>query len=164
MVVVICLHEDMHVGATDIVAATTVWAMTALLKNPRVMKKVQEEIRNLGGRKDFLNEDEIRKFPYFKAASTCTTTYPDVFFPERFLDNTIDFRGLDFELIHLVLVVKCVLEYARSSLDLTLANILNSFDWELPAGTTKKEIDTEMLPGLTQHKKNHLNVLAKCQI
>ncbi|KAL9303268.1 hypothetical protein ACSQ67_020531 [Phaseolus vulgaris] len=40
--------------------------MTALLKNPRVMKKVQEELRNLGNENDFLHEDDIQKLPYLK--------------------------------------------------------------------------------------------------
>ena len=201
----------MLVAATDTTAATTVWAMTALLKNPRVMKKVQEEIRTLGGKKDFLDEDDIQKFPYFKAViketlrlylpapllaqretnEACiidgyeipakTIVYvnawaihrdpkawkdPDEFLPERFLDNTIDFRGQDFELIPFGAGRRICpgMPMAIASLDLILANLLNSFDWELPAGMTKEDIDTEMLPGLTQHKKNPLYVLAKSRI
>ncbi|XP_020235879.1 cytochrome P450 83B1 [Cajanus cajan] len=202
---------DMLVAATDTTAATTVWAMIALLKNPRVMKKVQEEIRSLGGKKEFLEEDDIQKFPYFKAMikeilrlhlpapllvqretnEACiidgykipakTIVYvnawaihrdpevwkdPEEFLPERFLDNTIDFRGLDFELIPFGAGRRICpgMPMAIASLDLILANLLNSFDWELPEGMEKEDIDTEMLPGLTQHKKNPLYVLAKCSI
>ena len=36
--------------------------MTALIKNPRVMKNVQEEVRNFGGQKDFLEEEIIYEF------------------------------------------------------------------------------------------------------
>ncbi|XLR11817.1 hypothetical protein S83_039755 [Arachis hypogaea] len=61
------LFMDILVAGTDTTAATTVWAMTALIKNPRVMKKVQEEIRNFGGQKDFLEEENIQKCIYFKA-------------------------------------------------------------------------------------------------
>ncbi|KAG5053853.1 hypothetical protein JHK85_006363 [Glycine max] len=203
---------DMLVGATDTATAMTVWAMTALLKNPRVMKKVQEEIRNLGGKKDFLGEeDDIQKFPYFKAVlkevmrlhlpapllapretnEACiidgyeipakTIVYvnawaihrdpkawkdPEEFLPERFLDNTIDFRGQDFELIPFGAGRRICpgVSMATATLDLILANLLNSFDWDLPAGMKKEDIDTEVLPGLAQHKKNPLCVLAKCQI
>ncbi|KAL2658496.1 hypothetical protein GLYMA_03G030600v4 [Glycine max] len=202
---------DMLVAATDTTSTTTVWAMVALLKNPRVMKKVQEEIRTLGGKKDFLDEDDIQKFPYFKAViketlrlylpapllvqretnEACiidgyeipakTIVYvnawaihrdpkvwkdPDEFLPERFLDNTIDFRGQDFELIPFGAGRRICpgMPMAIASLDLILANLLNSFNWELPAGMTKEDIDTEMLPGLSQHKKNPLYVLAKCRI
>ncbi|KAH1256325.1 Cytochrome P450 83B1 [Glycine max] len=197
-------EDDMLVGATDTATAMTVWAMTALLKNSRVMKKVQEEIRNLGGKKDFLGEeDDIQKFPYFKAVlkevmrlhlpapllspretnEACiidgyeipakTIVYvnawaihrdpkawkdPEEFLPERFLDNTIDFRGQDFELIPFGAGRRICpgVSMATATLDLILANLLNSFDWDLPAGMKKEDIDTEVLPGLAQHKKNPL--------
>ena len=42
--------------------------MTALIKNPRVMKKLQEEVRKFGGgEKELLDEDDVQKFPYLKA-------------------------------------------------------------------------------------------------
>ncbi|XP_068479636.1 cytochrome P450 71A1-like [Phaseolus vulgaris] len=203
--------QDMLVAATDTTAATTVWAMTALLHNPRVMKKVQEEIRTLGGKKEFLEEDDIEKFPYLKAVikevfrryppapllvaretnKACmigsyeipakTIVFvnawaihrdpeswkdPEEFLPERFLDSTVDFHGHDFELIPFGAGRRICpgIPMAVASLNLILANILNSFDWELPEGVRKEDIDTEMLPGLAQHKKNPLYVLAKPRI
>lgn len=201
----------MLVAATDTTAATTIWAMTLLLKNPRVMKKVQEEIRNLAGERDFLYEDDIQKLPYFKAViketlrlhlpapllvhretnEACilegyeipakTIVYvnawtihrdpnswkdPDEFLPERFLDNATDFRGQDFEFIPFGAGRRICpgMTMAIASLDLIIANLLRSFDWELPVGMKKEDIDTEMLPGITQQKKNPLCVLAKVRI
>jgi len=201
----------MLVGATDTTSATTVWAMTALLKNPRVMKKVQEELRNLGNENDFLHEDDIQKLPYLKAViketlrlhlpapllvqretnEPCilegyeipakTIVYvnawaihrdpntwkdPEEFLPERFLDSTIDFRGQDFEFIPFGAGRRICpgILMAIASLDLILANLLRSFDWELPPGMRKEDIDTEVLPGITQHKKNPLYVLAKFRV
>ena len=55
-----------------------------------------------------------------------------------------------------------MLNMAFAALDLILANLLYSFDWELPQGMKKEDIDTEVLPGVTQHKKNPLCVVAKC--
>lgn len=200
--------QDMLVASTDTTAATTVWAMTALLKNPRVLKKVQEEIRTLGGKKEFLEEDDIEKFPYFNAVKkevmrlypaapllvaretneACriggyeiparTIGYvnawaihrdpeswkdPEEFLPERFLDSSVDFYGQDFELIPFGAGRRICpgIPMAVASVNLILANLLNSFDWELPAGVTKEDIDTEKLPGLTQHKKNPLYILPK---
>ncbi|RVX15072.1 Cytochrome P450 71B20 [Vitis vinifera] len=54
-------------GGTDTGAATVIWAMTALMKNPRVMKKAQEEVRNTFGKKGFIGEDDVEKLPYLKA-------------------------------------------------------------------------------------------------
>ncbi|XP_019443227.1 PREDICTED: cytochrome P450 71A1-like [Lupinus angustifolius] len=59
---------DIFTAGTDTVAATIIWAMTALLKNPKEMKRVQEEIRQLLGDTDFINEDDIQRLPYLKAA------------------------------------------------------------------------------------------------
>ncbi|KAG5053851.1 hypothetical protein JHK85_006361 [Glycine max] len=47
------LLMNILLGATETTALTTLWAMTELLKNPSVMKKVQEEISSLSGQKAF---------------------------------------------------------------------------------------------------------------
>ncbi|XP_045792381.1 cytochrome P450 71A1-like [Trifolium pratense] len=57
---------NIFLAGTDTSAATVVWAMTALMNNPRVMNKVQMEIKNLYEDKDFINEDDIEKLPYLK--------------------------------------------------------------------------------------------------
>jgi cytochrome P450 len=201
----------MLVAATDTTSATSVWAMTTLIKNPRVMKKLQEEIRNTGVKKDFLDEDDIQNFPYFKAVikeilrlhlpapllvpresrEKCiisgydipakTIVYvnawaiqrdhniwknPEKFYPERFLENSINFIGQDFELIPFGAGRRICpgMSMAAASLDLILANLLYSFDWKLPHGFVKEDIDTEMLPGITQHKKNPLYLVANIHI
>ncbi|KAL5780648.1 hypothetical protein ACOSQ2_011385 [Xanthoceras sorbifolium] len=41
--------------------------MTYLMKYPREMIKVQEEVRNLIGGKGFVDEDDVQKLPYLKA-------------------------------------------------------------------------------------------------
>ncbi|OIW00957.1 hypothetical protein TanjilG_10035 [Lupinus angustifolius] len=199
---------DIIVASTDTTAATIVWAMTALIKNPRVMNKVQEEIRKFEGEKDFIDEDDIQKFPYFKAVmketlrlhlpapllvpreanENCiingyqikakTIVYvnawaihrdpeawkdPQEFYPERFLDSAIDFQGQDFELIPFGAGRRVCpgLPMAIPALDLILANLLYSFNWELPPGIVKEDIDLEVSPGLTQHKKIPLCLYAK---
>ncbi|KAH9718036.1 cytochrome P450 83B1 [Citrus sinensis] len=59
---------NIFVAGTDTSAATLVWAMTYLMKHPRVMKKVQEEIRSLvGGKKSFVDEDDVQELHYHKA-------------------------------------------------------------------------------------------------
>ncbi|KAL5780627.1 hypothetical protein ACOSQ2_011364 [Xanthoceras sorbifolium] len=40
--------------------------MTYLMKHPRAMIKVQEEVRNLIGAKGFVDEDDVRKLPHLK--------------------------------------------------------------------------------------------------
>ena len=60
----------MLVAATDTTAATSVWIMTGLMKNPRVMRKAQEEVRSLYGKKEFIDEEDIQKLVYLKAVIT----------------------------------------------------------------------------------------------
>ncbi|XP_026442035.1 cytochrome P450 71B34-like [Papaver somniferum] len=86
---------------------------------------------------------------------------PDEFFPERFIDNSMDFRGQFFEFlpfgggrrgcpgIHMGL----------STVDLALANLLYSFDWELPKGMKKEDINMDESSGLALHKKSALHLV-----
>ncbi|XP_047978368.1 6,7,8-trihydroxycoumarin synthase-like [Salvia hispanica] len=45
----------------------TIWTMTALMKAPKVMEKLQHEIRSLVGQKGKVDEDDLPKLPYLKA-------------------------------------------------------------------------------------------------
>ncbi|KAL5095834.1 hypothetical protein RYX36_000161 [Vicia faba] len=198
---------NLLVAATDTSAATSVWVMTALMKNPRAMKKAQEEIRNICGKKEFIDEDDIQKLVYLKAVIKETLRYyppvplapreanksfilngykiepktlvyvniwaihrdpetwkdPDEFYPERFLNNDVDFKGLDFELIPFGGGRRICpgIPMAIAMQEMVTANLLNSFDWEMPEGMRKEDIDIEGLPGLARHKKNHLCLVAK---
>ena len=46
----------------------------------------------------------------------------------------------------------------KGAVELALANILHSFDWELPPGVKKEDIDTDALPGITMCKKIDLRL------
>ncbi|KAJ9177702.1 hypothetical protein P3X46_012892 [Hevea brasiliensis] len=59
--------QNIFFGGTNTIAATVIWAMTFLMKNPIKMKKAQEEVRRIAGKKGFINEDEIQKLSYLKA-------------------------------------------------------------------------------------------------
>ncbi|XP_028086738.1 cytochrome P450 71A1-like [Camellia sinensis] len=199
---------NIFIAGTDTSAATLVWAMTALMKNPKVMKRVQDEIRNLIGEKGFVSEDDLQKLPYLKAIVKETlrlypaapllvpreTTQtiklegyeippktlvyvnawaigrdpeawdnPEEFLPERFLGSAIDFKGQHFELVPFGAGRRgCPGIYMGAvTVELTLANLLYSFDWELPNGMKKEDLDTEVMPGITMHKKNALYLVAR---
>ncbi|PIA51583.1 hypothetical protein AQUCO_01100440v1 [Aquilegia coerulea] len=57
---------NVFLGGVDTAAITMVWGMTELARNPKVMKKVQEEIRNCVGNKGMVEESDIDKLEYFK--------------------------------------------------------------------------------------------------
>lgn len=88
---------------------------------------------------------------------------PNEFIPERFLEKQIDFRGQDFELIPFGMGRRgCPgITMGLTTLELILSNLLNFFDWELPHGVKREDIDTEVLPGIAMHKKNALCLVPK---
>uniref|UniRef100_A0A7N0VLC8 Cytochrome P450 n=1 Tax=Kalanchoe fedtschenkoi TaxID=63787 RepID=A0A7N0VLC8_KALFE len=57
---------DVFLGGIDTGAITLVWALAELVKNPEVMKKVQDEIRHWTSGKDRLTEKDIDNLKYFK--------------------------------------------------------------------------------------------------
>ncbi|TMW82257.1 hypothetical protein EJD97_006400 [Solanum chilense] len=73
------LLMNVLVAGSDTSAAGVVWTMTALMKNPKAMKKVQQEIRESIGNKGIVNEDDVQNMPYFKAVIKETfRLYPPV--------------------------------------------------------------------------------------
>ncbi|KAM3327268.1 6,7,8-trihydroxycoumarin synthase [Capsicum chacoense] len=199
---------NVFVAGSDPSAAAIVWAMTALIKNPKVMKKVQNEIRETIGDKGTVNEDDIRNMSYFKAVIKETFRLyppspllipresmekstlegykipprtiihvnswaiardpeiwenPEEFIPERFLNSDIDFKGQNYELIPFGEGRRrCPgMTLGVAVMELALSNLLYAFDWELPSGLKKEDIDTDVRPGTTMHKKNELCLVPK---
>ncbi|XP_076947555.1 6,7,8-trihydroxycoumarin synthase-like [Bidens hawaiensis] len=199
---------DVLVAGTDTSAATVVWAMTSLIKNPNVMRKAQQEVRNVIGNNGEIDEDGLSKLSYLKAViketlrlyppapllvpretreDTIIHGYkikqkslvyinawaigrdpkswdnPEEFNPERFLGGCdIDFKGNDFELIPFGAGRRICpgMSVGVVIVELLLANLLYWFDWGLPDGTTKEDIDFDAMSGITMHKRNELCLLA----
>jgi cytochrome P450 len=80
---------------------------------------------------------------------------PEVFLPERFMDNEIDAKGQNFELLPFGSGRRiCPGMYMGTTMvEFGLANMLSQFDWELPEGMKVEDIDMEESPGLTVGKK-----------
>uniref|UniRef100_A0A0D9VW13 Cytochrome P450 n=1 Tax=Leersia perrieri TaxID=77586 RepID=A0A0D9VW13_9ORYZ len=72
-----------------------------------------------------------------------------VFRPERFENNTIDFRGADFEFLPFGAV-------GLANTELALASLLYHFDWQLPGGIKSEELDMSEVFGITVRRKSKL--------
>lgn len=179
------------------------------MKNPKTMKKVQDEIRSLIGKRGFVDEDDIQQLPYLKAVvkemmrlqptvpllvpretvHKCTLGEYEIaektlvyvnawaigrdpeawekpleFHPERFLDTCIDMKGQDYELIPFGAGRRICpgIFMGIANVELSLANLLYKFDWEMPDGMKREDIDTDnVLPGIAVHKREHLCLMAK---
>ncbi|KAI3504740.1 hypothetical protein L1887_26431 [Cichorium endivia] len=58
---------DIFLAGTETSASGVVWAMTLLIKNPKALKRVQEEVRNAVGNKGKIDEEDLQKLDYLKA-------------------------------------------------------------------------------------------------
>ncbi|EEF39163.1 cytochrome P450, putative [Ricinus communis] len=160
-------------------ATTLVWAMSELIRNPRVIEKAQTEIRNCIGDKRKVCESKIEKFEYLKlilketlrlhppgplvvpretmtqfsingydvhpktriqvnvwAIGRDPTKWrnPEEFYPERFIDSSVDYRGMHYELLPFGGGRRgCPgISMGIAIVELALANLLFCFNWRLP--------------------------------
>lgn len=88
---------------------------------------------------------------------------PETFAPERFMGSNIDFKGRDFELIPFGAGRRIcpAIPYSVLVIELALAQLLHSFDWELPAGIKDRDIDNTEVFGISMHRVVPLHVIAK---
>ncbi|XP_021666940.2 cytochrome P450 71B36 [Hevea brasiliensis] len=57
---------NIFIGGVDTGTTTMIWVMTELARHPRVMRKVQEEIRTCIGEKGKVSESDIEKLQYLR--------------------------------------------------------------------------------------------------
>ncbi|KAL7092451.1 hypothetical protein ACP275_12G165400 [Erythranthe tilingii] len=89
---------------------------------------------------------------------------PNEFSPERFLNtDAADVTGQDFRVIPFGSGRRgCPgMAMGLAMVELAVANLVYAFDWELPNGMKKEDIDTQVLPGLTMYKKFPLCLVPK---
>ncbi|KAF3948291.1 hypothetical protein CMV_025692 [Castanea mollissima] len=86
---------------------------------------------------------------------------PNLFMPERFLEQDINFKGLDFELIPFGAGRRICpgLPLGNRMVHLMLASLVHYFAWELPDEMTTKDMDMGELFGMTLHKAKPLKAI-----
>ncbi|KAB2053554.1 hypothetical protein ES319_A12G195500v1 [Gossypium barbadense] len=203
---IMTLILDMFAAGTDTTYAVLEWAMTELLRHPKIMKELQNEVRNVSAENSSISEDDLDNMHYLKAVIKETLRLhppiplllptistkdvklkgydviqgtqviinawaigidpaswenPEEFIPDRFLDNSIDFKGQHFQLIPFSSGRTCPgILFAIAINELLLANLVHKFDWSLPGGAKEKDLDMTETVGLTTHKKSPLIAVA----
>ncbi|CAJ1971496.1 unnamed protein product [Sphenostylis stenocarpa] len=83
---------------------------------------------------------------------------PEKFYPERFLDSSIDYKGGEFELIPFGAGRRICpgINLGIVNIEFSLANLLFHFDWKLPKGSMPQELDMTESFGLVVKRKHDL--------
>lgn len=85
---------------------------------------------------------------------------PEEFFPERFVDNSVDFKGQNFEFLPFGGGRRICpgIQMGTLTVELALANLLYHFNWKLPNGMKEGDLNMEESTGqsLTNCKKTPL--------
>lgn len=82
---------------------------------------------------------------------------PEEFSPERFMNNSIDFKGQNFELLPFGSGRRScpAMQMGLITTEIALANLLYCFDWKLPSGMKEDDLNMDESAGvsLTVSKK-----------
>lgn len=96
---------------------------------------------------------------------------PNQFIPQRFLREENDSISSGYDVQNFAFLPfgggrrMCpALNLGMAIVELAVANLIYSFDWELPRGMKKEDIDLDVCPGITMHKKNDLMLVPKSYV
>ncbi|KAF2313544.1 hypothetical protein GH714_011569 [Hevea brasiliensis] len=151
------------IGGSDTSSTPVEWAMSEMLRNPRVMikaRRVPRECREsciINGYhipekpKVIVNEWAIGRDPNYWSEA-------ERFYPERFLDNSIDYKGTNFEFIPFGAGRRMCpgILFGMANVELPLAQFLYHFDWELPCGLKPENLDMTEALNITMRRRNPL--------
>ncbi|KAJ9693761.1 hypothetical protein PVL29_009630 [Vitis rotundifolia] len=88
-------------------------------------------------------------------------TEAERFYPERFLDSSIDYKGADFGFIPFGSGRRICpgILFGIPVIELPLAQLLFHFDWKLPNGMRPEDLDMTEVHGLGVRKKHNLHLI-----
>ncbi|KAM2152200.1 hypothetical protein COP2_045651 [Malus domestica] len=134
---------DMFAAGTDTTSTALEWTMSELLRHPRVMKKLQNEVRGTVGNKTDITEDDLIGMHYLKAViKEALRLHP----PLPLLLPRISTQD--------------VKTFAVAVEEITLANLVHKFDWALPGGARGEDLDMSESTGAHVHSKYPLKAVA----
>ncbi|CAI0541217.1 unnamed protein product [Linum tenue] len=182
------------------------WTMSEMMKQPRVMQKAQDEVRQAFDEKGDVDEVGLHGLEYLDCvvkeglrlhppgplllpresredAKLCGYMVPvgtkvvvnawaigrdprywsdaEEFYPERFVDCSIDYKGNDFQFVPFGAGRRMCPGYGFGIevVKLTLANLLFHFSWRLPGDSRPESLDMTETVGASIARKYPLRVI-----
>ncbi|KAL2347900.1 hypothetical protein Fmac_001900 [Flemingia macrophylla] len=197
---------DIFAAGGETSSTTINWAMAEMIRNPRVLKKAQVEVRevfNIKGRVDEICIDELKYLKLIvketlrlhppaplliprESGQECEIggyyipvksrvivnawaigrdpnywSEAERFYPERFINCSIDYKGSNFEYIPFGAGRRICpgSTFGLINVELALAFLLFHFDWELPDGMKNEDLDMREDFGVTIRRKADLYLI-----
>ncbi|KAE8707854.1 Cytochrome P450 71D10 [Hibiscus syriacus] len=194
---------DIFAGGGESSSTTVEWAMSEMVRNPRLLKRAQNEVRQICREKGYVDEASIKELKYLalviKETLRLHPPFPlllpresredcevngyripsktkviinawavgrdpkfwseaETFHPERFSNNSIDFKGTDLNFIPFGAGRRMCpgISFALPNVELPLAKLLFHFDWKLPNEMKNENLDMTEDFGVTMSRKNNL--------
>ncbi|KAI5334252.1 hypothetical protein L3X38_024385 [Prunus dulcis] len=157
---------DIFTAWSETSSSTVEWAMSEMLKTPRVMRKAQAEVRQVFCTKGNVEENRLQELKFLKAVIKETLRIhppiplllPKECSEKRFLDSSVDFRGTNFEFIPFRRICPRI-TFAIPNIELPVVQLLYHFDWKLPNGMKQEGLDMTETFGVTVRKKEELHLI-----
>ncbi|XP_042015671.1 cytochrome P450 736A117-like [Salvia splendens] len=87
---------DVFVGGTDSISTSLEWTMSELLRQPRVMEKLQSEVRGIVKQKQRITKDDLEKMGYMKAViKENMRLHPPFPLSPRIASKDVQIKGYD---------------------------------------------------------------------
>nr|GMD76919.1 cytochrome P450 CYP82D47-like [Ipomoea batatas] len=150
-------------AGTDTTTIALTWALSLILNNSSVLENIRAELDVHVGRERHVNQFDLNNLIYLQAVVKETlrlyTPDPDVFRPERFLNECkdIDVKGNHFELIPFGSGRRVcpAISLALQVMELVLACLIHDFDLKR---ISDEPIDMKEMVGMTNKKATPLHV------
>ncbi|XXG76075.1 hypothetical protein AAC387_Pa08g0503 [Persea americana] len=180
----LCL--DMFAAGTDTTTTLVDWTMSELVRNPRVMQKVRDELEQVIESlrlhppgplllpREALDTCEVMDYTVPKGSRVMVNVWaigrdpkvwenPLTFSPERFLNSSVDYKGNNFEFTPLGAGRRICpgLPLGSRVVELIIASLIHTFDWSLPDGMQPNELNMDERFGLTLVRKHPLLLIPK---
>ncbi|TKY44691.1 Cytochrome P450 CYP736A12 [Spatholobus suberectus] len=198
---------DMIIGSSETSSNVIEWAISELVRHPRVIKNLQNELKHVVGINTMVEETDLSKLSYLDMVVKETlrlhpvvpllvphesmediviegyyikkksriiinawaigrdpkvwSENAEMFYPERFINGNIDFKGHDLQLIPFGSGRRSCpgLVMGLTIVKLVLAQLVHCFNWELPYGIGPDELDMDEKSGLSMPRARHLLVI-----